>query len=131
MLIGWLVIARSDEIVGAASHLVRQQIVWSVIGLSAMAAIALADYRRFGQHAAAAYCGITIALLAAYAFPAVNGAHRWIRIGGIGIQPSEFAKLVFIIALASYLMHRDVEAGFIAGVLCPLAMAIVPMLLIL
>jgi cell division protein FtsW (lipid II flippase) len=131
MLAGWLAIARSDEIVAAANHLVRQQIVWAVIGLSAMAAIAMADYRRIGQHAALAYGGITIALLAVYAFPAVNGAHRWVRLGGIGIQPSEFAKLVFIVALARYLMHRDVAAGFVSGVLCPLALAIVPMLLIL
>src|SRR5262249_39256609 len=44
VLAGWLAIARSDEIVGAANHLVRQQIVWTVIGLSATAAIAMADY---------------------------------------------------------------------------------------
>src|SRR5262249_32276520 len=111
VLAGWLAIVRSDEIDGAANHLVRQQIVWTVIGLSATAAVAMADYRRSGQHAALAYGGITIALLAAYAFPAVNGAHRWVRLGGIGIQPSEFAKLVFIVALARYLMHRDVAAG--------------------
>jgi cell division protein FtsW (lipid II flippase) len=131
MLSGWLAIARSDDISGAQNHLVGQQIVWSVIGLAATIAVALVDYRRLSRHAGPAYAGIMIALLAAYAFPAVNGAHRWIRIGGIGIQPSEFAKLVFIVALARYLIHRDVAASFLSGVLCPLAMAIAPMLLIL
>src|SRR5262245_22855465 len=131
MLSGWLAIARSDEIAGAQNNLVGQQIVWSVVGLAAMVAVALVDYRRLSRHAALAYAGITIALLAAYAFPAVNGAHRWIRIGGIGIQPSEFAKLVFIVALARYLIHRDAAASIVSGVLCPLAMAITPMLLIL
>jgi rod shape determining protein RodA len=131
MLSGWLAIARSDEIAGVQNHLVGQQIVWSVVGLAAAIAIALVDYRRLSRHAAPAYAGITIALLATYAFPAVNGAHRWIRVGGIGIQPSEFAKLVFIVALARYLVHRDVAASFLSGVLCPLALAIVPMLLIL
>src|SRR5215471_15853623 len=103
MLAGWAALARSDEIVGAANHLLRQQIVWSVTGLSTMFAVAMADYRRLARYAGLAYAGITIALLAAYAFPAVNGAHRWIRIGAIGVQPSEFAKLVFIVALARYL----------------------------
>jgi len=131
MLSGWLAIARSDEIAGVQNRLVGQQIVWSVFGLGAMIAVALFDYRRLSQHAAPAYAGITIALLATYAFPAVNGAHRWIRIGGIGIQPSEFAKLVFIVALARYLMHRDVAGRIVSGVLCPLALAIAPMLLIL
>jgi rod shape determining protein RodA len=131
MLSGWLAIARSDEIAGAQHHLVGQQIVWSVVGSAVMIAFALVDYRRLSRHAALAYAGITIALLAVYSLPAVNGAHRWIRIGGIGIQPSEFAKLVFIVALARYLMHRDVAASVVSGVLCPLAMAIVPLLLIL
>jgi len=131
MLGGWLAIARRDEIAGAQNHLLGQQIVWSIVGMATMVTVALVDHRRLSRHATLAYAGIIIALLTAYAFPAVNGAHRWIRIGGIGIQPSEFAKLVFIIALARFLMHRDVAASIVSGVICPLALAIVPMLLVL
>ena len=42
--------------------------------------------------------------------------------GGIGVQPSEFAKVIFILALGSLLAHRDLATSF-ATTLTPLAMA--------
>ncbi|AGH80640.1 cell division protein FtsW [Psychromonas sp. CNPT3] len=51
----------------------------------------------------------------------VNGAHRWLRIGMINIQPSEFAKLAIIIFLASYLVRRQEEViDTIKGFIKPL-----------
>ena len=46
-------------------------------------------------------------LLLVYLFPTVNGAHRWLRAGRIGVQPSEFAKVAFVCALGRYLMYRE------------------------
>ena len=46
------------------------------------------------------------ALVAVDFFPQINGARRWIRLGGVGFQPSEFAKLAVVLFLARYLMHR-------------------------
>ena len=136
---GWLALWRAEQLAdGAAAssllagggRLMRQQIVWSVAALCVMALGALVDYRRIARSAPLLYLAVVVALVAVYAFPMVNGAHRWIRIAGIGVQPSEFAKVIFIIALASYLAHRNIAANFTA-VLAPLAMAGVPMLLIL
>src|SRR5207237_9208587 len=45
--------------------------------------------------------GILIALLAALFAPAVNGTHRWIAFPHIRVQPSEFAKPVMVLFLAS------------------------------
>src|SRR6185295_16393585 len=52
---------------------------------------------------------VAFALVCVYFRAPVNGARRWFGIGGIGIQPSELAKLVaifFIAALLERRMHR-------------------------
>ena len=55
---------------------------------------------------------------------------RWIRFGPVGLQPSEFAKLAFVLGLARYLMYRD-SYRRVSGLLVPLAVALVPVLLVL
>jgi cell division protein FtsW len=52
----------------------------------------------------------------------VNGAHRWLRLGLINIQPMEIAKFGFVITLAWWFGAREKLAGkFTEGVLLPLA----------
>lgn len=128
---GWLVIYRSEQLTEGSGRLVRQQVVWSIFGLLVYAAASNIDYRRYIRVSFLAYVLVLFALAAVYFFPAVNGAQRWIRIAGVGVQPSEFAKVAFIAALSAFLMHRDIAAGFTSGVLWPLLMTLAPMLLIL
>jgi cell division protein FtsW (lipid II flippase) len=128
---GWLVIYRSEQLTEGSGRLVRQQVVWSIFGLLAYAAASNINYRRHIRASFLAYALVLLALVAVYFFPAVNGAQRWIRIAGVGVQPSEFAKVAFIAALSAFLMHRDIASGFSTGVLWPLLMALAPMVLIL
>ena len=65
-----------------------------------------------------------------YFFPPINRAHRWIRLGPVGLQPSELAKVAFVLALARYLMYRD-NYRRLRGLLAPLGVTLVPVLLIL
>lgn len=49
------------------------------------------------------YVAILVAMVACLAFPEVNGAQAWIRMGSLmTLQPSEFAKIICIILLAYY-----------------------------
>lgn len=48
-------------------------------------------------------------LLAVLGFPAVNGAHRWIKFGGASFQPSELAKPVLALFLAFFFAKRPLE----------------------
>ena len=51
----------------------------------------------------------------------VNGSHRWLRLGPLNMQPSEFSKLAIVLFLASYLVRRQEEvADTIKGFIKPL-----------
>ena len=59
-----------------------------------------------------------------------NGARRWINFGFIDMQPSEIAKIAFVLAMASHLRFKNQYRQF-KGLLLALLVAIPPMLLIL
>jgi cell division protein FtsW len=48
-----------------------------------------------------------VGLVVALAMPASGGAHRWIRLGPVGFQPSELAKFVSVVFLASVLARKE------------------------
>lgn len=84
-----------------------RQIVWYAIGLAAAAVVCLVDYHILARWSFVAYW-VTILLLLAVLIPGIGsthgwGARRWIDLGPFGFQPSEFAKLSFILAQAHYL----------------------------
>jgi cell division protein FtsW len=87
-----------------ARYLIMQPI-WAGVGLVALLIAASGDYRwlrRFWW----AILLLAIALLALVWVPHIgvtkNGASRWISFGKVGMQPSEFAKVALIIAIAWY-----------------------------
>ena len=53
----------------------------------------------------------SIALLAVFGFSSSNGAHRWIKLPYVSLQPSEVSKLALIIFLAYFLEKRAGEEG--------------------
>ena len=53
------------------------------------------------------YVGSLLLLVAVLFMPQINGSRRWIPLGLLDFQPSEPARLAFILALAHYLMYRD------------------------
>ncbi len=83
-----------------------RQIVWFIIGLGAAGAMCLVDYRTLMRWSLVAY-GVAILFLVAVLIPHVGsmryGARRWIDLGVFQFQPSEFAKLAFILAQAHFL----------------------------
>jgi rod shape determining protein RodA len=74
-----------------------------VAGLAGAVPLALVDYRRLRQYLPIIY-GLAIAMLLAVtiAGATVKGAERWIDIGPVQFQPSEFAKLLVVVVLAGY-----------------------------
>ena len=79
-----------------------------VIGLAGAVPLALMDYRRLRRYLPFIY-GLTIVMLLSVTVVGVSakGAQRWIDIGPVQVQPSEFAKLLVVVVLAGYFSeHR-------------------------
>ena len=128
--LSWAALARCEELLEGTGRFTAQQIVWSVLGAIAMLAMTIPHYRLICRWSYVLFAASLVLLAAVYAFPPINDAHRWIRLGPIGLQPSEFAKVAFVLALARYLMYRE-NYRRLSGLIAPLVLTMVPVLLIL
>ena len=84
-----------------------KQIVWYVLGLGLATFVCVVDYHTLSRWADVAYW-VMIFFLIAVLIPGIGtthgwGARRWIDFGAFQFQPSEFAKLAYIAAGASFL----------------------------
>ncbi|HTG88058.1 MAG TPA: putative lipid II flippase FtsW [Pyrinomonadaceae bacterium] len=94
-------------------HYVIKQGVWVGIGFGVMLLMMQFNYQLLKNrrlvYGLLFVC--SIALMSVFAFGAVNGAHRWIKLPGFSLQPSEVSKLALIIFLAYVLEKRAGEEG--------------------
>lgn len=109
-----------------------KQMLYVAIGFGAMLVTAFVDYRRYRDLAPVAYGGVLLLLLMVVTGLGSErkGAQAWFQLGPFQLQPSELAKVVVIVSLASAIAHfnQDIDARRL-GVL--LAIAGVPMALIM
>ena len=112
--------------------LYERQIVWVVAGLVAHIVFAALDYRRIGKWSWWIYA-VSLVLLVVVLFigTRIYGARRWLMLFGIGVQPSELAKLAVIFALAALLGRPRADASDLRTLLVALLVVSVPVLLIL
>jgi len=112
-----------------------RQIVWYTLGIGAAAGLCCVDYRTVARWSFVIYC-LTIILLIAVLIPGIGkthswGARRWIDVGPFQGQPSEFAKLAFILAEAHFL-SRPIEEMRLPSVFWKaIGLMLLPFLLIL
>src|SRR5437879_4984017 len=87
-----------------------RQIIWYALGVGAAVALCCVDYHRLARLAILAYwaaIGLLALVLVAGTWRA--GARRWFDLGFFSLQPSEFAKLAFILAQADFLSRPGAE----------------------
>jgi len=118
------------EIWGVA--FVHRQMVWAGVGLLAAIALIWVDYHRWLEGAYWLYgLSILLLLLVDVAGVARGGAQRWLSLGPLTLQPSEFAKVSTILALTRFLGSRSKEERQWRTLLQAAALAGVPCFLIL
>ena len=92
------------------TYFVKRQVIWFVIGIGLMIAAMTIDYDLFKNFSIPLYViGIVLLILVKFFGVVQNGSQRWIGVGGIMFQPSEFVKIFLVIALAHLLYKITLE----------------------
>jgi rod shape determining protein RodA len=110
----------------------HKQLVGIVIGTAVMVGLGISSYASFVKRSWIWIYTLNLLLLGLVLLHghSSHGAQRWIGIGPVEIQPSEFAKLVIIVSLANFLNDRREHIGEIKILLQSLLLIGIPMALI-
>jgi rod shape determining protein RodA len=118
--------------------LTRRQLAYLAGGVALMLAILQPAYQKIGRYVYPAYF-ITLGLLVLLVLdryvdlpmvPVRKDVRRWVSLGPLSLQPSEFMKLVLVLTLARYLRFRD-SYRRLQGLIVPFLLTLIPMALIL
>jgi rod shape determining protein RodA len=90
------------------------QAVGFLVGFAGAVPLALIDYRFWWRHRRLIYGFILFVLLAVLVIGVTaGGAQRWVYMGPVQVQPSEFAKLGMVVVLAGYFAEKPVGEHFV------------------
>jgi rod shape determining protein RodA len=119
------------EMLGTPLYL--KQIFWLLIGLVVMVTIAFIEYRFYMDFAHIVYIVTFVLLLTVLGYGIItSGAQRWIKIGPLSFQPSEFIKISLILVLARFFHRPPHRNGYTLKQLSlPFLLLFLPMGLIL
>lgn len=126
---GLLLIYSSSQVLaleeqGDSLYFAWKQLIWAALGVSSMLFLSMMDYRRLGGERVVAWAlGVVVLLLLLVLLfgPSIKGAKRWLLLGPVSLQPSEFAKVALVLYLAMYgEARREALGEFWTGLLPPL-----------
>jgi cell division protein FtsW len=117
------IMANVDPRFGSSWHFVIRQVGWAVAAVICMMTLKRTNYRKLNNSALAfGAIGIALMLLAVVYF--IDGHHRWLRIGPVGLQPSEIAKPALVLFLAFFVAWRGRAINNPRHTLIPAALAV-------
>ncbi len=91
-----------EQVLGTSSSFFQKHVIMLVLSLVMMIAAMNIPFSFYEKNAKWFYFIGIVLLILVFLFPSINGAHRWIRIGGFTLQSSEFAKIILILYLSVY-----------------------------
>lgn len=88
-------------------HFIKSQLFFNFIGVAILLTMSFMDPQNVRRAGIVTFVGAVALMLAALKFgPEIKGAHRWINLGPLNLQPSELAKPGFVIFAAWFLSDR-------------------------
>ncbi len=113
-----------EMVLGVQSNFFQKHIFTLIIGFLVFLITLNIPYQVFYKYYKFLYLLGTGLLLSVFAFPKINGVHRWIRLGSFTLQPSEFAKIILLLFLSIYVeQNREYMESFWRGFLLPMLFA--------
>ncbi len=106
-----------------ADYFIKRQMLGVGIGLAAFLVCAFLPYRVWGERSREVFLLTALLLVLVLVLGSrFNGSRRWLRFAGVGLQPSELAKLAVIIHVAAFLASgradiRSFRRGFLPALL--------------
>lgn len=98
---------------GGSLALFWSQFAWTIVGFCLMVIVTILDYRIFHRFAVPLYIMICILLLLALIIgKTVRGTQGWLQIGPFSLQPTEFAKLGYILIAARFFADNPNPDGY-------------------
>jgi rod shape determining protein RodA len=124
-------VTSNGETTGTPLYL--KQVLWLAIGLGAMLVIAFVEYRFYTDFAYIVYTTAVVLLILVLGYGIItSGAQRWVRMGPLTFQPSEFVKISLILALAKFFQRYPGREGYsLKHLAFPFFLLFLPMILIL
>jgi rod shape determining protein RodA len=119
------------DVAGDPNYYLIRQAVYAAIGAIGLAGAVLLDpsvYRRYWRGLYAGTIGLMVVVI--LVAPLTRGSKRWIDLGFFRFQPSEFGKLLFVVALAGFLADRARRIGEPRTTVTALGLALVPIFLV-
>jgi cell division protein FtsW len=103
-------------------YFVARQLLWLLPGSIVMLVLMHLDLNRLRRpQVLYTLMGLLVAVLVLVLFQrSVNGTHRWILLPGFQLQPSEFAKPLVVLFLASQLSQKEERINELSSTLLPL-----------
>ncbi len=112
LIFGLIMVASSGHVFalykyGDSYHYIKRQLIFAVLGVAIMLAVAFFDYHRFRKYAfPLLIVAVILLILVLIPIPGVsikaNGARRWLNFG-VQFQPSEIGKFAIIVSFAAYI----------------------------
>ncbi len=132
-LIGIMNIYSASHTQNAAGlALYQKQIIWVALGLVVMVALAYTNYQIIGHYAFYIYlAAIFLLVLTLVVAKPINNSRRWINLGIMSFQTSEFLKIAFILLLGKYIHFRGADIHYFREIVITGVMLFIPFLLIL
>jgi cell division protein FtsW len=132
LALGLVMLASTSTVRGAASfgdahYFLKRQAMWIVVALGVLALTSRFDYHRWqDEFVVAALAVVSVVALSLVFVPGigarVGGSYRWLRLGPLSVQPSEFVKLSMIMVLSAWMARMRRHTGtFTWGLLFPMA----------
>jgi len=115
------------DVPGSPDYFVNRQVIAVAAGGIAMLVAILIPPAVYQRHWRLLYGGMIGVMLFVFVFAAaVRGSKRWIDLGPFQFQPSEFGKLVFVLAIAGFLVERGRRVGELGTVATAIGLGLVP-----
>jgi rod shape determining protein RodA len=118
------------DVTGDESYYLTRQTIFVVIGVAGLLAALLIDPEIYRTRWRVIFGGTVFVIAIVFLEGTVRGSRRWLDLGFFRFQPSEFGKVLFVLALAGFLAERARRLNEVRTTAVAIGLASIPIFLV-